>query len=374
MNKNNYIREVLRSYNLNNKKLNVKTKNPMKRIYFILLIICFPFIPLLVYSQDIIFLHHSTGGNVYDQGGVSNWFANYNSVHSTNYLITEKAYPNTPYPWENYPYDYWNLWINSSCNNADPDIECLNKLCADYNVIIFKHCFPGADIVANIGSPSVSSSVKCLANYKLQYKALRDLMDSYPDNKFIVWTLAPLHRLATSVENAARAREFVEWVKNDWLTEDGKAHPNIYIFDFFGLVAESSPTPANGRVNCLKYDYERSHTSNDSHPNLLANQTVGPIFAQFIVNTIQDQGTPTNIVESDVSSCRITFNQSHINIIPEDEKTLHNIYIYDINGNLILRQTIMEILSLDRSLILPGIYIIDISSKEKSETFKLSVY
>lgn len=241
-----------------------------------------------IHSQKIIFLHHSTGSGVYNEGQVAAWISDYNTAHATNYFISEQSYPNTPYPWENYPYDYWNLWINNACSNSDPDIECLNSLCISYNVIIFKHCFPGAGILPDDLISSISSSKKTMGNYQLQYRALRDLMDTYPDNKFIVWTLAPLHRLDTDAESAARARLFVDWVKNEWLTEDGKEHPNIYIFDFFGYAAESNSTPENGQVNCLKYDYERSHTENDSHPNLLANETIAPIFSEFIVNTIED--------------------------------------------------------------------------------------
>jgi hypothetical protein len=228
---------------------------------------------------------------VYNGGDVPEWISNYNTANGTNYLISERAYPNAPYPWNNYPYDYWNLWINSACNNADNAITCLSSLCFNYEVIIFKHCFPGAAIAADNGDPSVSSSIKTTANYKLQYRALRDLLDAYPENKFIIWTLAPLHRLITTADAAARAREFVNWVKNEWLTEDGEAHPNIYIFDFYGLVAQTDPSTINGDLNCLKYEYEGSHTNSDSHPNVLANQTVGPIFAEFIVNTIEDNKT-----------------------------------------------------------------------------------
>jgi hypothetical protein len=242
---------------------------------------------LIAMPQKVIFLHHSTGDALFSEGNVADYFAGYNSENQTNYQITEKDYPDTPYPWENYPYDYWNLWANNQCDNSNENIECLGSLCSRYNVIVFKHCFPGADILADDGNPGVSSSNKTLANYKLQYRALRDLMDSYPDNKFIVWTLVPLHRLATSTENAGRAREFVDWVITDWLTEDGNIHPNIYLFDFYNLAAESNSSPSQGKVNCLKYEYEKSHTDNDSHPNSIANETIGPLFAQFIISSIQ---------------------------------------------------------------------------------------
>jgi hypothetical protein len=239
------------------------------------------------FSQKAIFLHHSTGGGVWSDGNVEGWIENYNTNHGTHYSANERAYPDSPYPWENYPYDYWNLWVNNACNSDEPGIECMGSLTQKYNVIIYKHCFPGAGIEEDLGTPDVSSGRKSLENYKLQYRALREMMDGYPTNQFIVWTLAPLHRNATSTEDAARARQFVDWVNTVWLTEDGKPHPNIFIFDFYNIVAESNPNPAHGQVNCLKYEYEGDHNGSDSHPNYVANQVAGPLFAQFIVNCME---------------------------------------------------------------------------------------
>ena len=112
-------------------------------------------------GQKVIFLHHSTGAGVYSQGNVASWITNYNTAHSKSYQVTERSYPDTPYPWENYPYDYWNLWINSAstCNSTNPKIECINTLTQNYKVIIFKHCFPGAGIGADGATSSVSSPV-----------------------------------------------------------------------------------------------------------------------------------------------------------------------------------------------------------------------
>lgn len=258
----------------------------MKKKLLLIILVCFQ--QMAVMPQKVIFLHHSTGEALFYEGNVQDYFSNYNSQNQTDYQITEKAYPDSPYPWENYPYDYWNLWLNNQCNNSNSNIECLGSLCTRYNVIVFKHCYPGADILTDDGNPLISSSKKTLANYKLQYRALRDLMDAHPGNKFIVWTLVPLHRLATSTENAGRAREFVSWVLNDWLTEDGQNHPNIYIFNFYNLSAELNLSPSQGKTNCLKFEYEKSHSDNDSHPNLLANQTIGPLFAQFVIDCIKE--------------------------------------------------------------------------------------
>lgn len=313
-------------------------------------------------GQSVIFLHHSTGAGIYSEGNVSGWITNYNSSNGTNYQVTERAYPNTPYPWANYPYDYWNLWINGQCNNTDPDIECMSKLTQDYDVIVFKHCFPGAAIQADNGNPLISSDIKTLANYRLQYRALRDLMDSYPQKKFIVWTLTPLHRLETTAADAARAREFVDWVKNTWLTEDGKSHPNIYIFDFFGLVAESNATPVNGQVNCLRYEYEKSHTNSDSHPNTLANQTVGPLFAQFIVNTIKNSTTGETPLAEDIS-IKVYPNPASSEItvdVTGYEEIVHYAGLYDMQGRLLEHRKLSgeHLITIDASDLAPGIYLL----------------
>jgi len=242
-------------------------------------------------NQQIIFLRHSTGGNLFQKGRVAKWFADYNSANGTSYNISMRAYPDSPYSWKNYPYDYWNLWVNprGPANPKNPNIDTVENLAHNYDVIIWKHCFPGADIQPDTGSPSVSSSAKRIENYKLQYRAIRAKLDSFPDTIFIVWTLAPLHRLKTTPKEALRARQFVDWVRNEWLTEDKKSHPNIFIFDFWKYVAEDPLTIShpNGETNTLLYKYEISHTRNDSHPNTLANQTVGPIFAQRIVDVIE---------------------------------------------------------------------------------------
>lgn len=294
----------------------------MKTTIFLLV---FYFITLSGFSQKnkAVFLVHSTGTGLYSQGKVADWVKTYNSANGTNFQITARTYPDTPWPWENYPYDYWKLWVNNSCNNSNPNIECLSSLANSNGLVIFKHCYPGASINPDTGIPSISSSRKSLENYKLQYRALRTLMDGMPDKKFMVWTLVPLHRLATTTEEAARAYEFVKWVKDQWLTEDGKLHANIFIFDFYSLAAEMNEKPTNGKQYCLKYEYEGSHTSSDSHPNTLANQTIGPLFAQAVVNVLNTNYYITNIsVNSLNGNKEITIDQGSLqmqtSILPID--------------------------------------------------------
>ncbi|THB71248.1 MAG: hypothetical protein D6E12_01510 [Desulfovibrio sp.] len=230
----------------------------------------------------VVFLHHSTGGGVYWDGDVEGYIAS----RAPDIQIEERSYPDSPYDWENYPYDYWNLWINGACDSGNPNIECMDSLARNYDVIIFKHCFPGAYVEPDYGPGDVSSPDKTMANYQAQYRALRDLMDSYPDTKFIVWTLAPLHRQATDRDASARAAQFVDWVNHGFLTEDGQGHPNIFIFDFWSIVTETNPNPAQGEVNTLRYEFEQNHSDSDSHPNYQANQAAGPQFGQFIIDVV----------------------------------------------------------------------------------------
>ena len=40
--------------------------------------------------------------------------------------------------------------------------------------------------------------------------------------------------------------------------------------------------------NYLKYDYRRAYTWSDSYPNTLANETIAPELAQFIIDSIEE--------------------------------------------------------------------------------------
>lgn len=335
----------------------------MKKLTFLILLLV---LSSLATGQSVIFLHHSTGAGVWGGGiGIPQWITDYNNSHSTGYEVTELSYPNSPYEWANYPYDFWNLWVNpGQCNNTQPGIRCLDWLASNYNVIIIKHCFPGADIEEDSGSPLVSSETKSIENYKLQYRALRAKMDSYPSNKFIVWTLAPLHRNATDTQTASRAREFVNWVKNTWLTEDGQSHPNIYVFDFFGYAAESDPTPAYGKVNCLRYEYEGDHSGTDSHPNATANTKIMPLFGQFIVDVINNQHSVIS-EQKDPDNNEIAFypNPAKTSFKIKGIKEIESVELFDISGRLIKIYHCPED-EINISALPKGTYVVRVSSGE----------
>jgi hypothetical protein len=226
----------------------------------------------------IILLHHSTGEVIWN-GGVPDWFVSYNTAHRTRYVIEEQAFPSgDSYPWENYPYDYWNIWVKHAGRTAyrgQPTLEMLTK---EYQLIVFKHCFPVSGIEPD-GTPDVSSSDKTLANYKLQYAALKEKLRSFPSVRFVVWTGAALLPSETYPEQTDRAKQFFEWVKGVW---DEKGD-NIFVWDFFALETNGGKflATANG--------------SEDSHPNEAFAARVAPLLCQRLVDVIAGRGDTTSV-------------------------------------------------------------------------------
>lgn len=233
-----------------------------------------------VSDVKIIFLHHSTGGVIWE-GGVLSWFENYNSENNKNYSIVEQDFPkNYPYGWENYPYDYWNIWVNNAGESEYLEEPTLEILTGSYDMIVFKHCFPVSEIEPDRGSPDIKSSEKRIENYKLQYNALKNKMEEFPGAFFVVWTGAAQVQGVADSSSAQRAKNFFDWVKNEW---DEKGD-NIFIFDFWQLETE-------GGIY-LKDEYAQS--SDDSHPNSTFAERVAAIFSQRLVDIIEGRGDENN--------------------------------------------------------------------------------
>lgn len=221
----------------------------------------------------IAFLHHSTGKAVWD-GGVKGWFSRYNRENGTRYEIREIAFPKeSPYGWNNYPYDYWKIWVENAGPGAYRDEPTLEMLAEKYDVIVWKHCFPVSGILPDTGSPDSASSGKRIENYRLQYEALKAKMREFPGTKFIVWTGAALVKERTSEAEAARAREFSEWVTGEW-DEPGD---NVFVWDFFEIETEGGLY--------LKEEFARSSTN--SHPNEEFAKKAAPIFGRRIIDVIE---------------------------------------------------------------------------------------
>ena len=225
---------------------------------------------------NVLFLHHSTGRNLIEQGnvralfteaGFDFWDHDYNDIGLTRPDGTRTGYS-----------------YNIVNDNTDPDgladlfaqpvrgwpINAFSSL-MQHEVIIFKSCFPVSDI----------SSQAELDQYKRYYLGIRDVIDRHPDRIFVALTPPPLVPESTTPENATRAREFADWLKSDEYLD---GHANLVTFDFSELLAEDDPSAPD--YGMLRTEY-RPGIEGDSHPNALANETTGPLLVEFVVNAVQ---------------------------------------------------------------------------------------
>ncbi len=218
----------------------------------------------------IIFMHHSTGQGLVDQGGVRAAFAGlgyefWDHGYNGDGLTGPDGVPlgiNWDVPGDNTDPDGWYAIFNQDV--TDPPSNTFSHM-LEYDVIIFKSCFPNADI----------QSEDQFETYRSYALSIRDVIDQHPDRLFIALTIPPLVPDSTAPEAAARARRWAEYLTSaDYL--DG--HPNLAVFDFFNLLADES--------GFLRAAY-RGEDPTDSHPNELANRTIGPLFADFVDQAIR---------------------------------------------------------------------------------------
>ncbi len=229
---------------------------------------------------NVIFLHHSTGANLIAQGnvrplltglGYDFWDHGYNvdgltmpdgTVAPYIYNIPDNTNPDglaaifaqeyRPDPATGTPFNAFSGLLR-------------------HDVVIFKSCFPASAI----------SDDDMLNQYKAWYVGIRDRAELFPDHLFIAFSTPPLTPLATNRAEAKRARAFANWLKSQAFLA---GHPNFFVFDFFGLLAE--PEGSRGDRNMLRDRYRPADPPDDSHPNLQANRRIGPVFAHFIDNAV----------------------------------------------------------------------------------------
>ena len=224
---------------------------------------------------DLFFLHHSVGAGLVEQGNMRATVDAYNSAHGAHFEFWDHGYNSdglrdaggastgTDYgvPGDNTDPDGLSyLWTSANADAA----ACRNQIMAAHQVIAFKSCFTASAI----------ADAAALNQYKTYYLGMRNYFDQHGEKVFVVVSPPPRHRLDTDSTQAGYARQFADWLKS---TEYLSGHPNIVCFDLFNYLAHTD--------NMLKYEYESDHGSSDSHPNALANQTVGPLLATFLITS-----------------------------------------------------------------------------------------
>jgi len=241
--------------------------------------------PVRAQTTRIIFLHHSCGHNLIEQGGVRQGLTalgyefydhGYNSdgLRDASGMSTGRSFD---VPGDNTDPDGIAAIFAQPLH--DPPDNTFSHL-MQYDVIAFKSCFPTSNIASD----------DQLDEYKSYYLSVRDRMDQYPDKVFIVVTQPPQVPGSSDSAEAARARALANWLKSDQFLA---GHPNLFTFDFFGHLA--------GDDNFLRAEYR--FDDYDGHPNERANREIGPLFVEFIDRAIRSYAgagpRPTSVATSE---------------------------------------------------------------------------
>ncbi len=230
--------------------------------------------------DKLFFLHHSTGWGIISEGDVRGYVAAYNAAHTTQFEFWDQGYNGDGVT--DQAGNYFDTQYYVPNDNTDPDglhylwtsaeadaVACRDGLLASYDVIAFKSCFPASGIYDD----------DRLEQYKAWYLEIRDTLDLHPDKLFVVMSTPPLVPGATNLADAARARQLANWFTNSGYLA---GHPNIVYFNLFDALA--APPASGAESNMLRPEY-RGLDPGDSHPNTTANAAVGPVFAQFLIDS-----------------------------------------------------------------------------------------
>lgn len=230
-------------------------------------------------GKRILFIHHSTGGNLIKEGNLRDevkksdptvelWDHNYNlfpifttllannthlkGLSDAQGKVTGKDY-NIVLS-NNSPKEYADIF---SRDPGDPTLKAI----LTYDVIAFKNCYPTTRITSD---QQLEEDIK-------YYTIIRENLKKYPEKQFVLLTPPPARKETTNTEDAKRAMRLVAWLNSpDFL----RGISNVYVFDFFGLLADKD--------GMLKKDYKRLLPW-DSHPNTKANLAVAPALAEFML-------------------------------------------------------------------------------------------
>ena len=218
----------------------------------------------------VIFLHHSCGQNLIEEGQVRE------ELTGLGYEFFDHGYNGDGLRLPDGTWTGGNFDVPD--DNTDPDglAEIFSQplldppdntfsLLMQYDVIVFKSCFP----VSNIGDDGQ------LAAYRSHYLSIRDTVDQYPEKLFVVVTQPPQVPNNTDDDEAQRARMFTDWLASDEYLEE---HPNLVTFNFFDLLANED--------HVLRSEYRVDPW--DAHPNEAANREIGPVFVDFLDTEIRD--------------------------------------------------------------------------------------
>jgi hypothetical protein len=210
------------------------------------------------------------------------------------------------------------LWTTSN--------SARDSILANHQMIAFKSCYEA----------SLIETDAMLAQYKIWYLAIRDVLDQHPDHVFLVMSPPPMHPCLSTDAVADRARAFADWLGSSAFMD---GHPNLQFFDLFDILAE--PRDATDR-NTLRAIYCRSTScsSPDSHPNTTANLVVAPLFVAALIEAagegvVDVPGMGPIVDASFVAAYPNPFNPMTTIRYDLSASALVRLNIYDMGGRLV---------------------------------------
>lgn len=239
----------------------------------------------------ILFIHHSTGRRLINQGRIRNLLETYNKKNGKNIEFWDHDYNRIglvnnhgvrvgysfEIPSDNTDPDGLEILFTQQVA-SNPPTTPLSKVLL-FDAIVFKSCFPVSAI----------QSEEQLEKYKQHYQNIRSALITFPTKLFVCMTPPPLVPLKipvfvpawTNTIDAKRARKFANWMKSEDFLQDST---NIVTYDFFDALASKENSIRS--PNTLLPEY-RGFLGLDSHPNIKANRTIGPLFLNFVLEKIK---------------------------------------------------------------------------------------
>lgn len=222
------------------------------------------------YSKRMLFVHHSVGQGMLDQGGLRD------SLLSMGIFVKGATYGDEI--GHNTDICDWTPKFTKEMKKVFEFKNHPNQYYKDgrsNDVIMFKSCYPCSYVESEgsgIGNPV--GTEKSLANYRAAFEELALEFRKYPDKLFIYMTYPPLVPIETNPEAAKRARDFNTWLKEDlrprYQKETGL--DNFHVFDLFDVLANDQ--------NVLRDEFRRPD-QRDSHPSEVGSKVATQRFIEF---------------------------------------------------------------------------------------------
>jgi hypothetical protein len=222
------------------------------------------------YGKHLLFIHHSVGENMLFEGGLKDSLEKQGiGVHSVTY--GNEIGQNTDMC--DWAAKFKTYYLKMTKYDIRPNI--LYPDGRENDIILFKSCFPNSDIITEGTSPGDPfDKTKTVWNYKAVIEKLGREFSNKPGKLFIYMTAPPIVPSQTTAENAARAREFNNWLITSYSAEYRENYrlSNFLIFNLYDILADQ-----NG---FLREEFRRSES--DSHPNAKGSIEASRCFMQFL--------------------------------------------------------------------------------------------